>query len=65
MTRYLLQYLMPLAMLALVIYLGTNLRRDHDTSEGARDRNLFLLIFIVGAVVAMVLGYLVYQYLET
>ncbi|MEM6707287.1 MAG: hypothetical protein AAF648_00730 [Pseudomonadota bacterium] len=65
MTRYFLQYGVPLLIFALVVVLGSRLRSRGDVSEGERDRTVFLLLFIGGALVATVLGFLFYQYLET
>ena len=66
MTRYLLQLLVPLLVFALVVFLGRNLRRSSEgTSETERDRTVVLLIFLCGAALALVLGFLFYQYLET
>ena len=66
MSRYLLQYVVPLLVLVLVVYLGRQLSRGREeTSETEHDRSVVLLIFIFGAAVALGLGYLFYQYLET
>ncbi|MEM1435172.1 MAG: hypothetical protein AAGG11_14020 [Pseudomonadota bacterium] len=65
MSRYLFQYLLPLALLALVVFLGRNVRKSAAASETEHDRSMFLLIFMIGAAVALVLGILFYQYLET
>ncbi|MGI9327166.1 MAG: hypothetical protein ACR2PZ_18255 [Pseudomonadales bacterium] len=62
--RYAVQYLIPLLIVASLVYLVTRGRYSGgELSEAAKDQRTFLVIFCIGAVVAAILGFLFYQYM--
>lgn len=64
--RYLVQYLLPVLLIAAVVYLGTRGRYSTtERSAGDADQRTFLIILGIGAAVAALLGFLFYQYMES
>lgn len=52
--RYLIQFLIPVLILVVVVYLLARTKSGQDeASEGARDTGMFILILVVGATVAV------------
>lgn len=64
--RYLVQYLLPIALILALVYLGTRGRYSAaQRSDSSADTRTFLIILAIGAAVATLLGYLFYQYMES
>ncbi len=63
--RFLIQYVLPGLLAVLVVYLLADRTAVRvGRSEGDRDLRVFLTLFVVGAVLAGFLGFLLYAYFE-